>query len=318
MWIVIITGVIAQHNMHQLRLSQAKQKLSQALVDLWKLEDELGLPDTAVMKRLQQGAKARLPGQNVSLARQMDDSLMKVFQRAQLGGAGATCLDWDAWPNYMSGFSNCATKYQYDYDANARLIDAKGRRIVGDLKDLSFVPAGLFDLVVCSAVFEHVPQFWWGAATLSHLVKAGGVVIFGVPFFMRTHMSPFDFWRFTFMGASYLIESHGFEVCMAFTDGERSAQLQTLGLANTAFPLELLNRGSPSTVAGLIQASTYTLVAVKRQPGQKVGRGACASLPPLSGEHLMSSISKKDFKSFHGIKRWVERDAGEGLVRDKQ
>ena len=236
------------------RLSAARMKLAEALTALWTLEDELHVPSEKTIRALK--PRPTREGQT-SMARAQDDSLMSAFQRAQLGGPGATCLDWGtagktvgAWELRQTDFKNCAVVYDFEYSRERRLFDTTRHKIVGDLKDLSFVPAGLFDLIICSAVFEHVPQFWRAARSLSHLAKAGATLIFGVPFWYPTHFNPGDFWRFTFQGASYLLESNGFAVCQAFADGERSAQLGALGLTHGEVPVSLLHRGS---LAGLTQ-----------------------------------------------------------------
>lgn len=293
------------------RLSAARAKLAEALTAVWSLEDELHLTSWDTIRRLK--PRPTRKGQK-SLARTQDDSLMSLLQRAQLGGKGATCLDWGMWATYGSDFKNCAVVYEFEFSAKRRLFDSSGHKIVGDLKDLSFVPAGLFDLIICSAVFEHVPQFWRAARSLSHLAKPGATLVFGVPFWYPTHFNPGDFWRFTFQGASYLLESNGFAICHAFADGERSAQLGALGLTHGEVPVSLLHRGSinGSNTAGLLYSTQYSMVAVKGS------QRACSAVPEISGDMMMSRISKDTMLSFHrkGSKAYWPQDAAEYAVAD--
>ena len=63
-------------------------------------------------------------------------------------------------------------------DPAQKRFDALKKQIRGDVKDLSHVPRSLFDLVLCTFVFEHVAQFWRAGRTLSRLVKPGGVLVY--------------------------------------------------------------------------------------------------------------------------------------------
>lgn len=54
---------------------------------------------------------------------------------------------------------------------------------------------GGFDLILCTEVLEHVPD--WGAAfsNIGNLLRRGGVCIISAPFFYMPHEEPHDYWR---------------------------------------------------------------------------------------------------------------------------
>ncbi len=75
---------------------------------------------------------------------------------------------------------------------------------------------GLFDLVICEQVIEHVEDPWVAAANLRELCAPGGRVIVSTPFLIRVHELPQydmrDYWRFTPRGLRTLLERAGLEV----------------------------------------------------------------------------------------------------------
>ena len=56
---------------------------------------------------------------------------------------------------------------------------------------------GAFDTVLCNQVGEHVPDPKAFFAELVRVLRAGGRLIFTVPFSYRIHAEPHDFFRFT-------------------------------------------------------------------------------------------------------------------------
>ena len=64
------------------------------------------------------------------------------------------------------------------------------------LHGLTFLPSNTFDVVICEQVLEHLPEIDGAMATLSRVVKPGGLLILGVPIFppgvhlLRRHLVP--------------------------------------------------------------------------------------------------------------------------------
>ena len=227
-----LRAVARSHGGGHTELEVKREKVAQALVELWKHEDKVQ-------------AKPTFPGRSIlrsNLVRWVDE-----LSHAPLGGQNATCLEWGPL-NYVLKFSNCKhildLRHAVKPHTSAPKEDASGRLITtvkGDIQlGLAHVPTGIVDLIMCSMVFEHVPQTWRSIKTIARLVKPGGVILWGTPFVYRYHPIPGDFWRFTHQGNLYLLESAGLEACIMSTDGIRAAQLHTLGLSGQEADGELL------------------------------------------------------------------------------
>ena len=61
----------------------------------------------------------------------------------------------------------------------------------------SEIPENYFDLVIVSDVLEHCRNLDDTIETIFKTLKAGGHVIFSMPFLYREHEVPYDYWRLT-------------------------------------------------------------------------------------------------------------------------
>jgi SAM-dependent methyltransferase len=87
------------------------------------------------------------------------------------------------------------------------------------------VPDPRADVVFCEQVLEHLPNPWRAAANLRELVRPGGLAIVSVPFLIRIHREPGDYWRFSEDGLRTLLEGSGFIVERTGSWGNRLALL---------------------------------------------------------------------------------------------
>jgi SAM-dependent methyltransferase len=69
-----------------------------------------------------------------------------------------------------------------------------------------------FDVVICDQVLEHVVDPCAAVRTLFGLCAEGGHAVVAVPFLVRIHDAPGDYWRFTPDGLRLLLERAGFDV----------------------------------------------------------------------------------------------------------
>ncbi len=69
-----------------------------------------------------------------------------------------------------------------------------------------------FDCIICSQVFEHIPNLDEIVSEFYRVLKPGGYVLFTVPFAYPEHLIPFDFRRFTSYGTKMLVEEKGFQI----------------------------------------------------------------------------------------------------------
>lgn len=101
-----------------------------------------------------------------------------------------------------------ATYVGFDYYAGNN-VD-----IVGDAHKLSsyFKEGEQFDIIFCSACFEHFAMPWIVATEIAKLLKIGGEVIVETHFSFVTHERPWNFFQFSDMGLKVLFSpALGFE-----------------------------------------------------------------------------------------------------------
>ncbi len=68
-----------------------------------------------------------------------------------------------------------------------------------DIMNLEF-PDAQFDIAVCNAVLEHVPDPQKAISELGRVLKPGGEIWIEVPFNQPFHPSPQDYWRVSHLG----------------------------------------------------------------------------------------------------------------------
>ncbi len=80
--------------------------------------------------------------------------------------------------------------------------------------DLSSIPIqdNQYDMVICTQVLEHVPEPKAVLAELHRVLKLRGELWLSAPLFFPEHEIPYDYYRYTQFGASYLLESVGFKI----------------------------------------------------------------------------------------------------------
>lgn len=78
--------------------------------------------------------------------------------------------------------------------------------VVCDASDLPF-QAGLFDLIICIAVLEHVLEPQRCADEMARVLAPDGLVYATTPFMQQVHMGEYDFMRFTHAGHRWLFRA---------------------------------------------------------------------------------------------------------------
>lgn len=84
--------------------------------------------------------------------------------------------------------------------------------LVCDLAELVPFREDTFDAVILMNVLEHVYPFQELLNALHYVLKPGGVLLLAVPFMIKAHQEPFDFYRFTHYALSKKAEEHGFNI----------------------------------------------------------------------------------------------------------
>lgn len=83
--------------------------------------------------------------------------------------------------------------------------------IVCDLTQTNPFRSDSFDAILLMNVMEHIFDTHTLLATLSGLLKTGGVIIVAIPFLVKIHQAPIDYVRFTHYALQGLGEVHGLE-----------------------------------------------------------------------------------------------------------
>lgn len=69
-----------------------------------------------------------------------------------------------------------------------------------------------FDFVICTQVIEHVEEPSQVMLEINRVLKNGGLLMLSAPMYWRLHEEPYDFYRYTKHGLSYLLKKNGFEL----------------------------------------------------------------------------------------------------------
>jgi SAM-dependent methyltransferase len=88
---------------------------------------------------------------------------------------------------------------------------AKGPDVLYDGKTLPF-DGGSFDTVISTEVLEHTPDPAALVGEIARVLKPRGTVILTAPFAFRLHEEPYDYFRYTPHGLTWLLERAGMRV----------------------------------------------------------------------------------------------------------
>ena len=134
-----------------------------------------------------------------------------VQQASALVPQGALLLDAGAGEGqYKHLFPHC-TYVGTDFALGDPSWDYSKLDVVCDLARLPFLPCR-FDAMLCTQVLEHVPEPARVLSELAQCLKPGGLLILTAPLTGEEHQQPYDFYRYTSYGLTYLLESAGFRV----------------------------------------------------------------------------------------------------------
>jgi SAM-dependent methyltransferase len=78
-----------------------------------------------------------------------------------------------------------------------------------------------YDIVFCEQVLEHVVDPVQAVKNIYQLLRPGGHAIVSVPFMVRYHPEPGDYWRFSADGLKILLSGGGFDVLKVDDWGNR-------------------------------------------------------------------------------------------------
>ncbi|GAB4446660.1 MAG: hypothetical protein Fur0028_01290 [Bacteroidales bacterium] len=89
-----------------------------------------------------------------------------------------------------------------------------GNSVIDIFYDGSILPleAESFDSIICTEVFEHIPNLDKILKELHRVLKHEGKILLSVPFVWNEHEIPNDYQRFSRFGIRLLLENNGFKI----------------------------------------------------------------------------------------------------------
>lgn len=109
--------------------------------------------------------------------------------------AGAGELKWKDYCNHLKYVSQDFAQYDPNNAETGIQIDDWEYPHIDIVSDITSIPVEdeSFDVVLCTEVFEHVPNPNKALEELIRVTKVGGTLILTAPFSSLTHMAPFHF-----------------------------------------------------------------------------------------------------------------------------
>jgi SAM-dependent methyltransferase len=126
------------------------------------------------------------------------------------------------------------------YDSTDLCLVEKQYEKLTFICDLAKIPviADCYDLVFCSQTLEHVPDPKSLLAELYRVLKPGGKLYLSAPLFYEEHEIPYDYYRFTRYGITYLLEQVSFQIkSITWLEGYYGTLAYQLKVGATALPL---------------------------------------------------------------------------------
>ncbi len=74
------------------------------------------------------------------------------------------------------------------------------------------VPDESYDSILLMDVLEHIPNTDLALSEIFRMLRKDGSLFISLPFIYREHETPFDFFRFTSFGVSFVLEVKGFKL----------------------------------------------------------------------------------------------------------
>jgi ubiquinone/menaquinone biosynthesis C-methylase UbiE len=83
--------------------------------------------------------------------------------------------------------------------------------IIADLGNLPF-SENIINIAICTQVLEHVPNPFEVISEIFRVLKPGGYFYLSVPQSWHQHQKPYDYYRYTSYGISYILEKTKFSI----------------------------------------------------------------------------------------------------------
>jgi SAM-dependent methyltransferase len=167
------------------------------------LTDRVAVTEDTAMVKAPAPASARVPSARAEVGRRNELARMEWVERTlarvpagwRLLDAGAGEQQFRKFCGHLSYVSQDFAEYDGKGDGAALhpgRWDPSGLDIISDIAAIP-EPDGSFDAVLCTEVFEHLPDPLAALHEFSRLLRPGGRLILTAPFCSLTHLAPYHF-----------------------------------------------------------------------------------------------------------------------------
>lgn len=165
------------------------EKIKRTLIDVYQV-DEARIDDREVME----GMIAGFDKKTRYLDTWIKNKLAQIPKGSKILDAGAGELKWKGACSHLEYTAQDICQYD---GAGAEGMhpgkwDTSGIQLVCDIIQMP-VSDRTFDAVLCSEVFEHIPNAELAVKELSRVLKSGGILILTTPFSSMTHFAPYHY-----------------------------------------------------------------------------------------------------------------------------
>ena len=159
----------------------------------------------------------------------IEAKLKEIPRGKKILDAGAGELKWKNACSHLQYISQDFCEYKGDGDGKALQMgawDTSKIDIVSDIIDIP-VDKGSFDAILCSEVFEHIPEPVLAVKEFARILASGGVLVLTAPFCSLSHFAPYHFSTgFNRYWYERVLSENGFDIKEIVSYGDYYAYLQ--------------------------------------------------------------------------------------------
>ncbi|MDQ3047279.1 MAG: methyltransferase domain-containing protein [Bacteroidota bacterium] len=126
----------------------------------------------------------------------LEKTLKKIPANSRILDAGAGEQQFRKFCTHLDYISQDFAQYKPEETGNGLQMPSWDYGKLDIVSDITSIPepAGSFDAIMCTEVFEHIPDPISAIREFSRLLKPGGLLLITAPFCSMTHFAPYHFY----------------------------------------------------------------------------------------------------------------------------
>ncbi len=159
----------------------------------------------------------------------IEAKLKEIPKGKKILDAGAGELKWKNACSHLQYVSQDFCEYKGDGDGKALQMGEWDTSKIDIVSDIISIPvdSGSFDAILCSEVFEHIPEPVLAVREFSRILVSGGTLVLTAPFCSLTHFAPYHFSTgYSRYWYERVLDENGFDVKEIVSYGDYYAYLQ--------------------------------------------------------------------------------------------